>query len=119
MSQGVYRVIPSPLGVSAIQSRSRDRVKVYMNSYGYTLDDIHATELTKPQLHLIVRLEPTYVRNIQVSSEAITKVAEAHSDIYIIDKGVVYIDAVIYTSSEITWYTRQLLTLSYDVQRNM
>lgn len=119
MSQDAYRIIPSPSGVSALQSRSKDQVTVLETDYGYTLDNVHAPELIRPQLYFITYIEPIYVRNIQVSPEAITRVAEAHSDIYIIHEEVVYIDPTIYTSSEITWYTQQLLIVSYRVQRNM
>jgi hypothetical protein len=76
-------------------------------------------ELTKPQLHLVTELEPIYVRNIRVSREAIVKVAEAHSDVYIINNNVIYIDSTIYTLTEIAEYTQQLFMTAYKVQKDI
>ena len=119
MDPEVYRVIPSSVSVSALQSRNKETLKVYENMYGYTFDDEHMIELTKPQLYYITALEPTYVNGLQVSSNAIKRVADAHPDIYILTEDGVYIDPVIYSMYHITSYAQELMKIAHTLQKSM
>lgn len=116
MQPVVYKFLPSPGLISALQSRSSSQVKVYKQGNDYILDEEHMPELIKPQLHFITSISDIYVDEILIPDGVVRLIANSHPDVYIIVGDAVYIDPLTYDMNDISHYTQELLSLAYRYQ---